>query len=329
MYTTTVPWSQWNGHVPRFASGDPGVETWIAEDNSSKTNNAGVYAATRLRPTDGLSVILGSRWSYWKTRTEERPNSSSYDPANPISDDRKERGVFTPYAGIVYDLNKNLTAYASYTEIFNPQSYKDASGKVLDPEQGKNFEVGLKGAWLDGRLNASVAVFEVRKDNLAVADGDNLTPSGDQAYVARDNTKGRGWELEVSGELARGWQMQAGYTRVVTRGSDGARLNGNQPSHMFKLFSSYRVAGVPGLMLGGGVVWQSKVYTTWVDESLRPFYTQKPYAVVNLMARYDIDRRWSLTVNLNNVFDKRYRTTPGSHVYGAPRNLYATLKYQF
>ncbi|MFT4100364.1 MAG: TonB-dependent siderophore receptor [Burkholderiaceae bacterium] len=327
--TPTVPWSQWNGHVPPVDPADPGVNTDFVEDYSTKIEQAGLFAVTRLRPADGLSVILGGRWSYWKTRTEQFPNSSSYDPNNPISDERKESGVFTPYAGVVYDLRENLSAYASYTEIFNPQSSRDASGKVLDPEQGKNTELGLKGSWLDGRLNASAAVFEVRKDNLAVLDGDKRTPTGDLAYVAQDSTKGRGWELEVSGQLARGWQMQAGYTRVVTRDSDGARLNGHMPAHMFKLFSSYRMPSVPGLTLGGGVVWQSKVYAFWMDESLQSINTQKSYAVANLMARYAIDRHWSLALNLNNVFDKHYRTATRDHQYGAPRNLYATLKYQF
>ncbi|MFT3779849.1 MAG: TonB-dependent siderophore receptor [Ottowia sp.] len=325
----TVPFSQWRGDLPLIDPAGPGVSNMYMSDYSVRTEQAGLYAATRLRPADKLSVILGGRWSYWKTRTEEYPNSSSYDPGNPVSDDRRQRGVFTPYAGVVYDLSGNLSAYASYTEIFNPQSAKDVTGKLLDPEQGRNFEWGLKGAWLDGRLNASVAMFEVRKDNLAVVDGSNQTPDGSQAYVAQDNTKGRGWELEVSGELARGWQAQAGYTRVVTRGSDGARLSTFIPIHMFKLFTSYRVPGVPGLTLGGGVVWQSKWFPDWKDESLWPIYTQKPYAVVNLIAAYAINRHWSLTVNLNNVFDKSYRTAYFKHVYGAPRNLYATLKYRF
>ena len=117
---------------------------------------------------------------------------------------------------------------------------------------------------------------------------------------------------------------------MITRDSDGKRLKGEMPVHMLKLFSTYAPLSVPGLTAGGGIVWQSKVYNPWVDESLRPIYTQKAYSVVNLMARYAVNRHWSVTANLNNLFDQRYRTYYQSvHVYGAPRNLYVTAKYQF
>ncbi|MBW7903834.1 MAG: TonB-dependent receptor [Rhodocyclaceae bacterium] len=56
---------------------------------------------------------------------------------------------------------------------------------------------------------------------------------------------------------------------------------------------------------------------------------QKSYAVASLLAQYRFDDHWHLSVNLNNVFDKTCRTVPTAHVYGAQRNLQATLRYQF
>ncbi|MFV0456498.1 MAG: TonB-dependent siderophore receptor, partial [Pseudomonas sp.] len=246
------------------------------------------------------------------------------------TDDRRESSVFTPYAGIVYDLNAWLSAYASYTEILNPQSAKDVSGSILDPEEGKNYELGLKGEWFDGRLNASLAAFETRKDNLAVRDGDRLTPEGGFAYVAASGTKGRGWELEVSGELAPGWQLQGGYARIVTENADGDRLNTDYvPKHSFKLFTTWTPAQLSKLTVGGGVHWQSDIYSTNANAALQRIYTQDSYAVTNLMTQYRFNDQLSLTANLNNVFDKTYRTSTHYHNYGAARNLHATLKYQF
>jgi outer membrane receptor for ferric coprogen and ferric-rhodotorulic acid len=89
-----------------------------------------------------------------------------------------------------------VSAYASDTDIFKPQNYKDVDGGILDPEEGENYELGLKSEWFDGRLQASAAFFEVRKDNLAVADGGRLTPEGNRAYVAANGTKG--WEVELT-----------------------------------------------------------------------------------------------------------------------------------
>jgi len=306
----------WDGNYP-----EPDWSAIESPGSSTKTTQSGAWLATRLRPTERLSLIVGTRWSNWKVREKDIESGE-------VVDDRRERDVFTPYAGIVYDLTDRLSAYASYTEIFNPQSYEDREGRILDPEEGKNYEIGLKGEWLDGRLNASVAAFEVRKENLAVEDGNNLTPTGDQAYVGADNTKGRGWEVEIAGELARGWQMQGGYTYMVTRDRDGQRLNADQPRHLFKLFTTWTPPSLNRLTVGGGVVWQSKIYADG-DPALRHIYTQKGYAVVNLMGRYAFNDHLSLLVNVNNVFDKSYRTDTSRHDYGPPRSLYATLRYQF
>lgn len=312
----------WRNEGGRYVP-EPDWSTYKPSLTNYEQRQQGLYLATRLNPVDRLSVIVGARLSDWETRTKNSMTGA-------VTDDRKETGVLTPYTAVTYDLTDHLTAYASYTEIFNPQSFRDVNNSILDPEEGTNKELGLKGEWFEGRLNASVAVFQSGKDNLAVRDGDRLTPEGEFAYTAADDTEGRGWELEVSGELAPGWQMQGGYTRMVLEDSDGDRLATQyQPKHQIKVFTSWTPAYMDRLTLGGGVRWQSEIY----DDSTpayREVYTQDSYAVVDLMSRYRFSDDLSLTVNLNNVFDKGYRhSLPAYHDYGPPRNFYATLKYQF
>lgn len=70
--------------------------------------------------------------------------------------------------------------------------------------------------------------------------------------------------------------------------------------------------------------WQSKT-----GQDLHTF-TQGSYAVTNLMARYDITRNLSATLNLNNVFDRKYFSYVDSWgVYGAPRNFMTGVQYKF
>lgn len=71
----------------------------------------------------------------------------------------RARGEITPYAGIVYDLTPEQSVYASYTDIFQPQSSQDRNGNVLEPIVGKNYEMGWKGEFLNRRLNTSVAIY--------------------------------------------------------------------------------------------------------------------------------------------------------------------------
>lgn len=325
-FTGGVQILDWDGSYP-----EPDWSTFANYAEETATKQSGAYIATHLRPADRLSVLAGVRLSNWKIHRHDLITGD-------VADDRKETGVLTPYLGVSYDVSDWLTAYASYTTIFNPQNYKDVGGRILDPEEGKSWELGLKGGWLDGRLNASVAAFRSGKDNLAVADGNNLTPQGEQAYIAADDATARGFDLEVSGQLAEGWQVQASYSRTVLKDSSGERLSTQfQPEHQVKLFTTWTPARLSQLTVGGGVLWQSKLYGVLsVNPSLddqAPFidrvYTQGASAVVNLNANYAFNDRLALAVQLNNVFDKTYRVHAVNHYYGAPRNLYATLRYRF
>lgn len=288
-----------------------------------ETEQSGLYLATRLRPTDRLAVILGGRITRWETFAADRETAfNSYY----VWDDREYSNEFSPYAGVVFDLSGALSAYASYTQIFRPQESRDVSGRLLDPEEGNTYEVGLKGEWFDGRLNASAAAFESRRDNLAVEDVGNLTPTGDQAYRAEDQTKGRGWELEVTGELTPRWQIQAGYARFKNKDSEGNILDTTQPVQQFKLYTAYQPAFVPKLTVGGSLRWQDDTY---VDGDAEPLSRIDSYLLVSANVAYQLSEQWSLSMVLNNALDKEYRISNYTHSYGAPRNVTFSVRAQF
>lgn len=281
--------------------------------SKTRIRQGGGYVATRLNPMDGLSVIAGARLS-------------SYRLLDNYSDIR-ENAVVTPYLGVVGDLTRQVSAYASYTTIFNPQSYQDRSGRALEPEKGKNYEVGLKGAFLDGRLNASAALFWTRKDNLALWDEGATTPSGVDAYTAADNTRASGYELEVSGEPMRNWHVMAGFAQAVVRDRDGARLLQELPARQLKLFTSYAFGGpLTGLTLGAGMSWQSRTSHPY---DTNPVLDQGSFAIFNLMARYRLDRHWSASLYAANLTDKTYLSTVWYHNYGTPRNITLRVRYDF
>ena len=252
-----------------------------------------------------------------------------------------KEGRFAPYAGITYDLTGNLSAYASYSRLFMPHENgeTDINRRPIDPITGRTVEAGLKGEWLEGRLNASLSVFQSKRRNVPVEAGkfDN-----DDTYYRAANTKAHGWEAEISGSPAESWDISAGVQSHLTREENGNRPNSQyDPRHSFKLFTTYRLPKTRWT-LGGGVRWQSK---TFVDkygdlsniefdddeakERARVLSSQKSFAVVDLTAQYDISKNANLTLNFDNVFDKRYRMDTMYHDYGQPRSLSGTLRYKF
>ncbi|VVN76683.1 TonB-dependent siderophore receptor [Pseudomonas fluorescens] len=297
----------------------------------------GIYLATRLRPTDDLSFILGSRLSTFKYDEDYTYNASAGLDDTHAS--YKEHGVVTPYAGVVYDLNDVYSLYASYTSIYQPQIYKDADGTTLAPVEGDSYETGLKAAYLDGKLNASLALFRIEQDNVAESIGTNpITNEG--IYKAIDGATTKGVELELAGELQEGWNLSAGYTYARTRDADEQRIFGyplstSKPEHVVRMFTTYRLPGVlDKVTVGGGVSWQSafygKIYSSTVGDYTQ--IKQGGYTLVDLMTRYQYNEHLSFTANANNVFDKQYLTGLGNFdttFYGEPRNLMLTTKWDF
>ncbi|WP_415787029.1 TonB-dependent receptor domain-containing protein [Bordetella tumulicola] len=64
----------------------------------------------------------------------------------------------TPYVGVIYDLEDNLSLYGSYSEIFVPQSAYDAGGSLLNPMTGEDYDAGLKGEYYGDPRNVMVSL---------------------------------------------------------------------------------------------------------------------------------------------------------------------------
>ena len=294
--------------------------------NGTVTQEA-VYGAARLSLSDPLKLILGARW----TNYERKGDDYQATPAYKMKFERE----FTPYAGIVYDLNDTYSAYASYTDIFQPQQKRDVDGNYLDPIVGTSTEVGVKGEFLEGRVNASAAVFRIQQDKLAQATGSFVTgTTAETAYRASEGATSEGFELDVSGELAPGWNASAGYSQFKAKDASGKDVNSIYPRKLLRLFTTYRLSGAwNAWTLGGGVNWEGATYTNAQNPlGVVQKIDQNSYALVNLMARYDFSPQLSAQLNVHNVFDKTYYGMFDAYsqfTYGAPRSATLSLKYKF
>lgn len=276
------------------------------------------YVSTRFHMSDSTHLILGSRVTDWKRNRD----AETYATARKTKTSNRESGVFIPYVGVTHNLDDTWSVYASYTKIFNPQAYdvRDINDQSLPPEEGTSYETGIKAAFMDSRFNASLALFKTEQDSLAVFDAVTRT------YYLEDGTDSQGVELEFNGELAENWNFSTGYVYSVTRDSQDERILTRAPRHSLKTYTTYRLPGLlDKLTVGGGANWESK---TGSDLGL---YTQESHAVFNLMGRYDITRNLSASLNINNLFAKDYFVAVNGHlgVYGSPRSVMTSLKYNF
>ncbi|MEN0107752.1 MAG: TonB-dependent siderophore receptor [Pseudomonas sp.] len=310
-----------------------------AGKSRSVATQDGVYVTTRLDLADPLKLILGGRLDWY-----DYDNRDGLDAKD--GDYKVTRNV-TRYAGLIYDLDEHHSVYVSFTDIFTPQAEEDRTRTPVTPITGKNYEIGMKGEYFDGALNASVALFRVDQENRAVELTDTTQCNAKQytCYEASGEVRSQGIDLELQGALTENWQIGGGYTyaRVHTIKDEkhpelvNKQFDTDSPAHLFKLTTSYRFKGeLEKLRVGGTVSWQSRMYNDFaVADGTRYRLEQGAYYVADLMAGYQATKNLDLQVNANNIFDRKYYSSIsndylyGGDSYGDPRNFMLTAKYSF
>ncbi|WP_437881486.1 TonB-dependent siderophore receptor [Pseudomonas sp. LRF_L74] len=302
-----------------------GVVTPYSAGALYDTTQKGIYGMWRAHLTDDLTLVLGARSSWYLNQ-----ESSVYGDY-----ENRKSGQVTPYAGVIYALNPQWSVYASYADIFQPQLEKDAQQSQLEPIVGVNYEVGIKGELFDGALNTSLAIFRIDQENRAVEDQNSpMNCDGWYCYRAAGEVRSEGIELEAHGELLPGWQVSGGYTynrNKYLEDNDsaliGERFDYKTPEHILRLWSDYQLTGaLSRWSVGTGVSYQSARETSTITQ-------QGGYSVWDGRVAYQIDKHWSASVNLNNIFDKRYYSYMDDFFYssyfGEPRNFLLTLRGNF
>jgi outer membrane receptor for ferric coprogen and ferric-rhodotorulic acid len=301
-----------------------------------QTRQHGVYGSGRFALSDRLKLVLGTRLNWYTTQTD---NLNLLTGTTTTGRKVQYERELTPYAGVVYELDKTHSLYASYADIFLPQSAQfTATGDELDPVVGANYETGIKGAYLDGALNASLALFRIDQQNRAQQDPSAPCASAAVAshcYRAEGKVRSQGIEAEVTGKLLPNLDVFAGYTLNTTKylkdsANQGLAFRPQTPKHLIKLWAQYRMPWDGGRWsLGGGLTAQSSYYA--LNGSVRS--EQGAYAVAGLRIGYQISKSAQVALSVSNLFDKVYysgiRGVDFGNVYGEPRNVVLMAKASF
>lgn len=299
---------------------EPGVGPYTSP-GETRLKQQGIYAMGRFSLADPVTLVLGGRMSWWN---QTAPGArQQIDPE------------FTPYGGLIVDLDRQWSLYGSYAQVFQPQSQLTREGKSLDPVTGTNYEAGVKGELADGALNVSLAVFQIQQKNRAQQDPDWPCVGNNCYYVSGGEVRSRGIEAEASGQITPHWSVAGGYTFNTSKYLKDAVSNGQAfasftPKHIFRVWTNYALPVLERrLSVGGGVQMQSGYSTVYGPVTLR----QGGVTLVDLRAAYRLDKHLTVALNLNNVFDRGYYQslsgTSWNNRYGEPRNAMLTLRAQY
>ncbi|ODS65059.1 MAG: ligand-gated channel protein [Acidovorax sp. SCN 65-108] len=266
-------------------------------DLVDRTRATGVFVQDQIDLTEKWKLLAGVRFDRFHQDSENRSAATRQEQAHSAT---------TPRIGLTYLINPNTSVYASAGRSFRPNAGTDESGKAFDPQKGQALELGAKWQSADQRLNASVALFDIRKTNVLTR-----SPTNANFSTAAGEVQSRGLELDVAGQIDTHWRMTANmaYTDTeVTRDNNPALLGKrllNVPRVSAGLFAIREDQAPWGgrYGIGGGLVHVGERTGTATDTYRLPAYT-----TARITGYWQIDKRMRLTLDVHNLFDMAYYT---------------------
>lgn len=326
-------------NVPHFDLKNPSNAIRVTKDYTvsefeipaNLTTSSGIYIQNQFK-FGKFSSLVNLRYEWFTDIFDYKDNEQEF-----------KTNAFIPRLGLSYEINDNISAYATYLQGFQPHTntvslspsaegfFWSASPSRFDPLESSLKEIGAKGEFLNGKLAANLAIFDIIQKNILFGDPydlGNLQTRGKQRSI--------GFEMDVSGYITPNLQLVAAYAyndAEIVEDDDPALVGeriGGAPKHSASFWGRYDFSSktLKGIGIGLGAQYSGEKYSWYADRLLLPEYTVFDAAIYYKPANGDIQ----LTLMANNVFNKKYwlgalnafRLAPGT-----PRNILLTATYKF
>ncbi|UKO96904.1 TonB-dependent siderophore receptor [Nostoc sp. UHCC 0870] len=283
-------------------------------------DNIGIYIQDQIKLAENLKLLIGGRYDF--------TNQSFLSIVDGVKFFDISDQAFSPRIGIVYQPITPLSLYASYSRSFAQNFGIQQDNSRIEPERGTQYEVGVRGEFLDGKLITSLAGYQITKTNVATPDPADLNFS-----IPVGEVRSRGIEFDIAGELAKGWNIIASYAytdaKITEDNTDveGNRLN-RVPENSASIWTTYELqsGALQGLGMGVGLFFVGERQGDLSNSFTVPGYTRTDAA---LFYRRD---NWNLGLNFKNIFDVNYiesTTSRTSIDAGIPFTVIGSLSVKF
>ena len=284
-------------------------------DNEFKRDQVGIYAQDQIKFGGGWVATLNGRYDFVSTKIDDRTAAA-------LGSTDTDNSKFTWRAALAYEFENGLTPYVSYSTSFNPATSVDPVNGLPDPDEGKQWEAGVKYQpdFMDALITA--AYFDITRENVVKSE----FVGGMSRYYAIGEVKARGFEASAQANVTEGLKAIAAFTYIDMEVVKDLRpeLVGNTPVQVpdltasFWLDYSFQNDALSGLSVAAGVRHVGKSWANDANTLKVPAAT-----LVDAAIRYEKDN-WSVALNASNLFDKRYVAScqsEGSCGYGAGRTF--------
>jgi outer membrane receptor for ferric coprogen and ferric-rhodotorulic acid len=312
----------------RTYNGDASALNYTSSGNYDlrEVDQKGFYASTRLSVTGKLSLLLGARLTSY-----DQKNTFNTASTSTTTSEMSASSELTPYVGLMYDLTNDLSVFASRTEVFKPQSARNADGSYLEPMEGLNQEIGIKAELFNNKVNFELVYFDVKQDNAATGvfdvSGNRVRTNGINVSKGVTGTKSSGIELTWSGTVSEKLSYKLGYSHTNAKFHSDYRIWTNLPENQAHMSAKYNFSN--GLSLGGDINWHSQTVGLETHPTQgQVSFEQGAYTLAEIHIGYHITDSLSTSFNVRNLLDEKYWTNIDYANYGEPRNVTLSLRYE-
>jgi len=291
--------------------------TTVSAPDSAQTDELrsdSVFMQDSIHLNDQWILVAGGRFQEY----DQYAGKGVPFKANTDSNGQK----WVPRAGLVYRYTDALSFYGSYTESFKPNSTiapLSGSSTVLDgsiaPEEAKSWELGAR-LDMPGRVTGNLALFDIKKRNVLVANSEGPTT----IYSAAGEVRSRGLEMDLTGQLTDHWSMIGSYAYTDAEVTEDPEYKGKRLQNVAKnsgsLSAVYDFGSVIGgdqLRVGAGARYVGERAGNAVNDFDLPSYT-----VADAFATYDTrveGQKVKFQLNVKNLFDRTYYTSAASRFF--------------
>lgn len=311
----------------------PGVSNTYTPDRTNKVTTLALFLENRTRLMQQLSLLTGVR------RDEidlEVTNHRAVSASNPAYFKR----VYQPVTGriaMLYDLTPNANVYVQYSTAADPPSgilttASFSQVQDFDLTTGKQFEIGSKFSFDEGRGSGAVAVYDITRKNIAVSDPNN---PGTTIPVGQQSSRG----VELSGAYRLTSRLQlAGNASLVdarydefneTVGGVAVSRAGNRPNNIPRRVANLWLTYTPAAnwQIGGDLRHVSSRYADSANT-----LSDGAYNLLGAFVSYQLDKSTRIVARGKNLSDKIYaENLSGTNMayLGAPRTFDISIQTAF
>ena len=283
----------------------------------TKSTQLGYYLQDQMKFGDRVSFVLGAR-------QDEATSQATFSPKDTVD-------ATTFKAGIIAEVVDGFSPYLNYSESFLPVFGGDFYGKPFEPQEGRQYEGGIKWQPNPGSL-LTVAYFDIEESNQLTQDPNNI-----QNFVQTGAIGAKGYEFEAIINLPKGFGFTANYSHTKAEVLDGTTLHpkGDRVEDLPEDLASLWV--YKSFVPSGDFAWRIAGGARYVGEKI-DFYqitTTPSVTLFDAMVEFT-SGDWRFALNANNLTDKEYYAGCSAYAFpdgtcnpGQTRTIVGTVSKRF